>query len=211
MGGRGEQTRDRLLDHATILFSLKGYDGVSTRDISKAAGTTLPSIAHHFGSKEGLYKAVMSSIMEYMERTLPPDAPLTAAALSTMARAEVLTQLKHTLGRHIRAMLAGRPEWGPLMAREQLQPTLQLAPLEQLFWTRLLYPVCHLLAVLRALPADSDAVKLQALSLVGRVLNFRQARAGTLRFMGWDTVGPAQVEIIVAALDDELSMLFGPR
>ncbi len=209
MSGRGEQTRDRLLDHATQLFSRKGYDGVSTRDISKAAGTTLPSIAHHFGSKEGLYKAVLASVVDYMTQALPEDAPLTPAVLSTMTPAEALTLLKAILSRHTRAMLAGRPEWGPLIAREQLQPSAELASLETLFGTKILYPVCKLLGVLHGRPADSDAVKLQSLALVGRVINFRQARAGTLRFMGWDALGPQQIDTIAAVLDEELSKMFG--
>jgi AcrR family transcriptional regulator len=211
MSGRGQQTRERLLDHATTLFSLKGYDGVSTRDISKAAGTTLPSIAHHFGSKEGLYQAVLATIADHMAQALPADPPLAPAVLSAMTPAQALALLKDILGRHTRAMLAGRPEWGALIAREQLQPSTQLAALERLFETKIMHPVCKLLAVLHGKPADSDAVKLQTLSLVGRVINFRQARAGALRFMGWDELGPEQIDIIAAVLDDELSTMFGPR
>src|SRR5260370_26202603 len=55
---RGKDTRSRLLSVATQLFSDRGYEGVSTREISAAANTTLPAIPHHFGSKDGIYQAV---------------------------------------------------------------------------------------------------------------------------------------------------------
>ncbi|GIL17401.1 MAG: TetR family transcriptional regulator [Oligoflexia bacterium] len=51
--------RERLIEVATQLFAEKGLDGVSTRDISKAAGLNISLISYYFGGKEGLYKAVI--------------------------------------------------------------------------------------------------------------------------------------------------------
>lgn len=49
---------ERLLAVATALFSRKGYDAVSIRDIASEAGITLSSLYHHFGDKRQLYIAV---------------------------------------------------------------------------------------------------------------------------------------------------------
>lgn len=51
--------RRRLLREGLRLFVRHGFDSVSTRQICVAAGVTQPSLYHHFGSKEGLYLAVI--------------------------------------------------------------------------------------------------------------------------------------------------------
>ena len=51
--------RAQLLDAAEALFSERGYNGVSTRDIAARAGVNLGSIPYYFGSKENLLKEVL--------------------------------------------------------------------------------------------------------------------------------------------------------
>jgi AcrR family transcriptional regulator len=54
------QTRDRLLlAGATLLDESKGKP-VSTRAVCERAGVQAPTLYHHFGSKEGLFNAVIS-------------------------------------------------------------------------------------------------------------------------------------------------------
>ena len=48
---------------AELLFSEKGYNGVSVRDIAADAKVTVGSIRYHFGSKEDLLKAVFERLM----------------------------------------------------------------------------------------------------------------------------------------------------
>jgi AcrR family transcriptional regulator len=55
-----ERTRTRILDRAERLFSRRGYRGVSVRELSRACGVRPFTIQHHFGSKPGLYQAVLS-------------------------------------------------------------------------------------------------------------------------------------------------------
>ena len=64
---RGAKTRKSMLDEATKLFSERGFEGTSTRDISEAVGISLPSIIHFFGSKQGLYEAVVEDIAKQLE------------------------------------------------------------------------------------------------------------------------------------------------
>ncbi len=53
------RTRTRLLDRAERLFAQKGYRGVSLRELARARGVRHFNIRHHFGSKLGLYQAVL--------------------------------------------------------------------------------------------------------------------------------------------------------
>ena len=55
-----ERTRTRILDRAERLFARRGYRGVSLRELSRACGVRPFTIQHHFGSKPGLYQAVVS-------------------------------------------------------------------------------------------------------------------------------------------------------
>ena len=50
--------RDRLLDAAEELFSERGFDGTSVRDLAGAAGCNIASVNYYFGGKEKLYEEV---------------------------------------------------------------------------------------------------------------------------------------------------------
>ena len=49
------ETRDRILDAAQKLFSEKGLDATSVRDITAEAGCNVAAVNYHFGGKENLY------------------------------------------------------------------------------------------------------------------------------------------------------------
>ena len=51
-----EATRERILECAKQLFSEKGYDPTSTREIAACAGVNSALVARYFGSKKELFK-----------------------------------------------------------------------------------------------------------------------------------------------------------
>lgn len=51
--------RDRLLNSAEELFAVRGYFGVSVRDITDHASSRLAAVSEQFGGKEGLFGAVL--------------------------------------------------------------------------------------------------------------------------------------------------------
>lgn len=54
-----ELTREDIIDAATIEFADKGLSGARVDEIAARTKTTKPTIYYHFGSKEGLYLAVL--------------------------------------------------------------------------------------------------------------------------------------------------------
>ena len=64
---RGEDTRRRILEAAFELFASDGFEGASTRTLAERAGVNLPAIQYYFGSKEGLYRAVVEQFRQQME------------------------------------------------------------------------------------------------------------------------------------------------
>lgn len=72
-----EGARERLLEAATHLFALHGYERTTVRDIVRSAGTNLNAINYYFGGKRGLYQAVM---LRELERARSFTAELPHAA-----------------------------------------------------------------------------------------------------------------------------------
>ena len=54
-----ENTRDVLLSAARRLFSEKGFDATTVREISDAAGVNISLISYHFNGKEGILQACL--------------------------------------------------------------------------------------------------------------------------------------------------------
>lgn len=50
----------KLLDSAEELFAQRGFYGVTTREVAKAAGCDDALIYYHFGNKQGLFEAVFA-------------------------------------------------------------------------------------------------------------------------------------------------------
>lgn len=54
-----DQRREQILDRAVELFGERPYSAVSTTELAEAAGVTRGLLHHYFGTKRGLYLAVV--------------------------------------------------------------------------------------------------------------------------------------------------------
>lgn len=52
-------SRNKLIEVATRLFAERGLHGVSIRELSQEAETSISMISYYFGGKEGLYSSVL--------------------------------------------------------------------------------------------------------------------------------------------------------
>ncbi|UOE43873.1 TetR family transcriptional regulator [Agromyces larvae] len=84
-------TREDLIAAARVEFAEHGVDGATTRRIAARAGVDPAMIAHHFGSKDGLWQAVLDlpldpvKVLEPLREVAPEDAgrALVATLIST--------------------------------------------------------------------------------------------------------------------------------
>ncbi len=81
---RTEATRAALIAAARPLFAQRGYAGVGTEEIARAAGVTRGALYHHFEGKRELFEAVYERIeIELAERIA--SGALRANATSPLA------------------------------------------------------------------------------------------------------------------------------
>lgn len=69
-------TKSTIFRVAAKLFAEKGYNGVSMREISERSRVTKPTIYYYFGSKEGIYRALIKEGITYHTEDLKSIAAL---------------------------------------------------------------------------------------------------------------------------------------
>ena len=102
--------RADILTAALREFANHGFPGASTVRIAKAAGVTQPLVHHHFGSKQGLWNAVLAELFGDLEQTL-------ARAMREVEGADRRTRVAQLLGALVR-FVGRRPELSRLILAE---------------------------------------------------------------------------------------------
>jgi len=111
-----EATRRRLLDAGREAFARLGFAGARVEAIAREAGVNKALISYHFRGKRGLYREVLVEEMA---------AATEALAGRLAAEADPLRRLAAWPGA-LAALLAERPELGPLLLGERLRGGEQL-------------------------------------------------------------------------------------
>jgi TetR/AcrR family transcriptional regulator, regulator of cefoperazone and chloramphenicol sensitivity len=73
----GQQTCNRLLEAATVVFAQKGYRDTTVAAIAKEAGCNTAAVNYHYGSKEQLYAAVWHAAFDKVQEAFPLEGGLT--------------------------------------------------------------------------------------------------------------------------------------
>jgi AcrR family transcriptional regulator len=122
---------ERIYTAAASLFSRKGYDGTSMRDIAAAVGLNISTVNYHVGSKETLYR-------EILRRTYEMEYQLFSSQLENVADEVIqdVNELKNLLNRTA-AMFIQRildePETYRLWAFHFLEETNQVDEMKKEF------------------------------------------------------------------------------
>ncbi|NIH85788.1 TetR family transcriptional regulator [Amycolatopsis granulosa] len=74
---RSQNTRAALVAAARELFAERGYQAVPADEIVRAAGVTRGALYHHYGDKQGLFRAVFEQVE--LEVTAEVEAAMTDA------------------------------------------------------------------------------------------------------------------------------------
>ena len=101
-------TRDTILAAATRQFAARGYAGAGVDRIAREAGLNKAMIYYHFGSKAGLYRAILRELFE----------PAGEQAQAILARPCLPEAKLDALVAMIAGRVFARPELPPIMMRE---------------------------------------------------------------------------------------------
>jgi AcrR family transcriptional regulator len=114
VGAPDQDGRQRILTAAIRAFSEVGYAGATTAGIAREAGVTQPLVHHHFGSKDGLWRAAVDAVFSNIPRIVATgDDPSPREAIID------------TIERFIR-FVAAHPEATRITAREGAAPSPRL-------------------------------------------------------------------------------------
>jgi AcrR family transcriptional regulator len=61
---RSQSTRGALMDAGRMLFAERGYAEVSVSELAQRSGVTTGALYHQFGSKEGLFTAIYTELVD---------------------------------------------------------------------------------------------------------------------------------------------------
>jgi AcrR family transcriptional regulator len=111
------QSRAALLEAALELFAARGYEGASTRLIAGRAGLPQGLIRHHFGSKEGLFRAVVDHGLRALRDAGQPSGQLAERVRPEGPARSALAVIVHAL-----LEPGARRAW---LVEERLQPLLR--------------------------------------------------------------------------------------
>ena len=173
---RGEDTRRRILETALEVFAAEGYEGASTRQLAERAGVNLPAIQYYFGSKEGLFRAVIDSIIERTESHMVSLAVEVHTALANLDTPhDVLLELLCRMLEAFVSLVTGGPHVEAkrqLFARSEVEDTPGLEQLHESGRHHVFNPCRELTARLLGAASDDHQVELRAMALLGQVTIF---------------------------------------
>jgi AcrR family transcriptional regulator len=164
-GSGNHPRREELIAAAARIFSARGYQGASLREICAAAGILAGSMYHHFRSKEDLFVSVHAQgflhLNEVVDRALEGkteawgrlEAAIGAHLTELVERTDVVAvtsaSLFHTQGSHLQRRLNRQREAYELRFRKLIQALplppevdrslLRLTLLGAINWTRIWY------------------------------------------------------------------------
>jgi AcrR family transcriptional regulator len=163
-----DDTRQNLINCAGAIFSAKGFEATTVREVCQAAGVNIAAIHYHFGDKERLYiECVKHAHCQHgMTKFEWPGGMSSQDKLTSMV-AHMLTMMLAT----------DQPVWQiELMVRELARPTAACRALVEEF----ISPVfAQLLAIVsEMLPAEAPLLTRQqtAFSVVAQCLLYRYHR-----------------------------------
>ncbi|CAM3765786.1 transcriptional regulator CecR [Xenorhabdus thuongxuanensis] len=209
---RGEHAKQQLLEAAIEIFGKSGLDGATTRNIAQHAQQNIAAIAYYFGSKEGLYLAVVQHIADklkaefsplieaidhFFEKTPKPypKDPILAFIHQGMVSYNRLIFEKSSIN------------ISRIMSHEQLTPTEAYSVMHEQGLAPIYSRLNKLIANYIGADERQISTQIHTHALLGEILSFRLAREALLRQTGWDNIGAKEYELINQVLSQHINLL----
>lgn len=132
-----ELVRAKILHAASKAFARDGFKGARMRAIATDAGITAQLLVHHFKSKEGLWKALMTDFFErYDHLPLHSDPKYLQARPAEKLRQEIVAYVE---------VMSAEPEIFKIFTQEAAQKTPRLIWMVDRYLGRIFNDMCELI------------------------------------------------------------------
>lgn len=161
----GEETKARLIECAGRLIADQGFDRTTSKDICRLAGTNLAAVNYHFGSREGLYKAVLDEVYHYV---------ISPVEIDTIYHRNVppREKLMELLDLYVKEALFSESWQVKVSIRELINPSAIFSSFAESYIGRKLTPVLDMLSAYLDIPADDPRVPRAFLTALSPFLIF---------------------------------------
>ena len=208
----GDESRSRILESAGKLFAERGFNGVSTRELAKAAGVNVSAIAYYFRGKKGLYRAVFNQLIEDTNPFFQPTAAyIRKSVKNANGDPEKLANLtKWLISRLLTGVLKNDQMYWQmgLMLREYHQPTDGFSILLEHRVHPMHDAVAGLVSAATGKVIDESQTLLLTCCLIGQCMAFGAARGLVLARLDWKTFDEGNLPLVIDTVTQvALSML----
>lgn len=147
----GAETKAQLIQCAGRLIADQGYDRTTSKDICRLAGVNMAAVNYHFGSREGLYQAVLDEVYHYV---------LSPVEIETIYHMDIgpREKLMKLLDLYVKEALFSESWQVKVSIRELINPSDVFTRFVESYIGRKLTPVLDILSDYLGLPARDDRV-----------------------------------------------------
>lgn len=208
----GDESRARILKSAGQLFAERGFNGVSTRELAKAAGVNVSAIAYYFRGKKGLYRAVFNQLIEDTNPFFQPTASyIRKSVKDANGDPKKLADLtKWLISRLLTGVLKNDQmcwQMGFLL-REYHQPTDGFSILLEHRVHPMHDAVAGLVSAATGKAIDESQTLLLTCCLIGQCMAFGATRGLVLARLDWKTFDEGNLPLVIDTVTQvALSML----
>jgi len=210
---RGDVTRKRLMEEGLRLFATMGYNAVSTREIAQAAGVNHAAIGFHFKGKQGLYEAVIESMVEKLHGICDPLVSAIDRNIEACAGdGDRLRQLtREAVGEFLAAsMRTERSRWlGVLLQREFVDPSDAFESIYKEVVEPLMAVIERLVWTAAGPDAEGQHVRLRVYCIMSQLTNMGRDRAILQRRFGPELYEPEMFAFLVAVVAEGVCGILG--
>lgn len=197
---RSAKTRAQLIDAAIEVIAAVGYEGATTRALSKAAKTTLSAIPYHFGSKEKLYLAAAEKIAEYAAIRFQEAM----TELDKSSESDLLVGFEKSLIALLHVLLkeAEPNAWTSFVARCAYDNDEAFALIHERAIEPMLNRLLQAASGFSGLEPDDEALRLRINAIVTAIFSFRFLRGVILRGMSWENLQNEAIKQVTEMVSD---------
>lgn len=174
----GEETRQKILDASAAVFSERGFNGATVREIVHRAGVNIAAVNYHFGNKEALYtEALKEAVNRMLERVDASNGILSGEGPARERLTEFMTTMI------LKGLLSEFELPGErLLGWEILSPTKSMKKMMRRQFEPKLDLLADVLVELGIAPDDRTERRALAIWVLGQAMHF--ARFGPLLMEG---------------------------